>query len=507
MGLSLMEPVKFNWFDRMVGYFSPESGLDRARARHRIRAYAGASKGRRTENWKATGLSAAAEVSAALPVLRDRSRELVRNNAYAARAMQAIQTNVVGKGIRPAITHPTQSIEDRIKEEWARWAGTPACDYDGVYDYYGLQSLVIRSIAESGEVLVRKRRVRREGQLSVQLQVLESDFLASDRIFSSVQSARPNEGNRIIQGIEFNPKGKRVAYHLYETHPGNMGIDSGTAGTAFKIIRIPAEEIRHIYRVDRPGQLRGVPWLSPVMLRLKDFDEYEQAQLLRQKLAACYMGFIKDTEISELDDEERALISKFEPGLIEFLPPGKDITLASPPEVSENYEDYTRVMLQAVAAGIGISYEAMTGNLKDINFSSSRMGWLEFQRNIETWRMFLMNTQLNDPAYTWFAEAAELEGLPAEQSGRTWTAPRREMIDPAKEVPALVDAVNNGMKTLSEVVRENGKNPEDHFKELAAEQAELDRLGIKLETKGNSQTNNVDSSKNSGKVSESNSKA
>lgn len=474
-----------NWTDKFIAYFNPERGVERARARvvvnkYSERSYAAATKGRRGDNWRKSNLSATAEIAKSLPILRDRSREMVRDNAYAARGMQVIQTNTVGKGIRPAITCDDQRKEDEIKARWLAWAETTDCDFDGIHNYYGLQGLVIRSVAESGEVLVRKRRASKgEGKaLSVQLQVLESDFLVTDRVLSSVKA---DSGNTIIQGVEFNSQGKRVAYHLYETHPGNLGIDTSVTGS-FKTIRVPATEIRHVFRVDRPGQVRGVPWLAAALLRLKDFDDYEQAQLIRQKLAACYMAFVKDTEISELDEEEKELLSKFEPGTIEFLPPGKDIVLANPPQINENYAEYTRIMLQAVAAGLGVSYEALTGNLKDINFSSSRMGWLEFQRNIDLWRSGIMNVQFNDPTFGWFLDAAELESLSTKGCEKTWTAPRREMIDPAKEVPALVESIGAGIKTLSEVVRENGKNPEEHFMELAKERDELDKLGLKLNT-------------------------
>ena len=482
--------------DNVIGYFDPEEKLRRIHARMRTdvlaerqRAYDGASKGRRTDGWKATGLSSAAEIANALPTLRDRSRELVRNNAYACRGMQVIATNVVGKGIRPAIVvDGNDSLEDLIKTAWKDWAESTDCDFDAHHDFYGLQQLCIRSVAESGEVLVRRRRVRSENDMPLKLQVLESDFLATDHTLGLTPAGN---GNQIIQGIEFDRRGVRVAYHIYETHPGNLGLDFNLGKSLFKTIRVPASDIQHIYRVDRPGQLRGTPWLTATMLRLKDFDDYEQAQLLRQKLAACYMAFIKDTEVPDFDEEAEKLLSKFEPGVIEFLPPGKDIVLSDPPQVNENYGDYTRVMLQAVATGLGVSYEALTGNLKDINFSSMRGGWLEFQRNIETWRNSIVNVQLNSPVWKWFEAAGELRGLPVSKSSVTWTAPRREMIDPAKEVPALVEAVANKMKTLSEVIRENGKNPEDHFKELAAEKALLDSLGISLETDNSSKKSTV----------------
>lgn len=469
------------FIDDVVGYFSPNKKLNRIRARHAIsvmekthqRKYDAATKGRRGDGWKATGTSSASEIASVLPTLRDRSREMVRNNPYAARGVQVIPHNVVGKGIRLVFNSNSDAKEESLKKVWNAWAESKECDFDNKHDLYGLQLLAMRAVVESGEVLLRKRKVKREkGKISIKLQLLEADFLASDEIISDTKT-----GHNIVQGIEFDKKGQIVAYHIYETHPGNSALENSF--NSRKTIRVDASDIEHIFRIDRPGQIRGVPWLTNCMLRLRDFSDYEDAQLIRQKLAASYMAFIKDIEVQEPDDDDEIeLLTGFEPGAIEFLPPGKDIVLSSPPEVSENYADYARVTLQSVATGLGVTYESLTGNLKDINFSSFRGGWLEFQRNIDVWRSTIMKNGFNDPVKKWFEDAAEMEGLPISEMKSNWIAPRREMIDPTKEVPALIKAVEGKIKTISEVIREQGKHPEDHFEELASDKAILDKLGL-----------------------------
>jgi lambda family phage portal protein len=466
------------FIDDVVGVFSPRAKLRRVKDRRKLsilekRYYQGAKKSRRTEGWYTSGTSADAEIAAALPTLRDRSRDLVRNNSYAARGMQVIQVNVVGKGIRPAISAKSERVEKKIKSEWIRWAETPMCDFDGKHDIYGLQSLIMRAIAESGEILVRKRFTK-DG---LKLQVLESDYLVTEQGLSVETSVG---GNYVSQGIEYDSLGQVVAYHLHREHPGSLGLDV-SFDSSYDRIRVPKDEILHLFRQDRPNQNRGVPWLSNCMQRLKDFDDYEQAQLIRQKLSACYMAFVSDIDGAELTEDEEEMLEKFEPGAIEMLPPGKSIDFAKPPEVSENYGDYTRVMLQAVATGLGVSYEALTGNLKDINFSSSRMGWLEFQRNIDFWRKTLMVQGFCEPIFSWFLESLMIDGVNTTNVSSTWTPPSREMIDPTKEVPSTIDQITYGIKTLSEVLLEQGKNPEDHFEALRRERETLDSLGVTLE--------------------------
>ena len=174
-----------NWIDRAIGAVAPRAGLRRARQRQAMavlaRAYEGAKLGRRTEGWVVAGAGANAEIAPAIARLRDRSRDLVRNNPYAAKAVTALVSNMVGH--RPAAAGATATPElaaqaDRL---WAEFAAS--ADADGLTDFSGLQALIVRSLVESGEVLVRLRERRVEDGLRVplQLQVLEADHLIRRR--------------------------------------------------------------------------------------------------------------------------------------------------------------------------------------------------------------------------------------------------------------------------------------------------------------------------------------
>lgn len=462
------------WTDAIVAAFSPKRAYKRAAYRQAAellaRKYEGAARGRRTDSWYTPSSSANTETNAALSTLRNRSRDLIRNNPYAQRGVSLLESNVVGRGILPHI------LDDRLMAAWKEWAETPACDAEGKINFYDMQALAARAIVESGEVLIRKR-VMQGGTLPLRLQLLESDFIAKD-----IDQALPvASGNQIIQGVEIDSFGRRIAYHLYEGHPGSTGIES--ARGYGKINRVPADQIIHAYKMQRPGQLRGVPWLAPVMIRLRDLDEYEDAQLVRQKIAACFSVFIKDSIESDNDftDAAKELASKVEPGLIEMLPPGKDVTFASPPGV-EGYNDYLRAHLHAIAVGLGISYEALTGDLSQVNFSSARMGWLEFQRNIENFRNHILNPQVNNVAFDWFTDAAIIAGITQQKPTRPrWTAPRRDMIDPAKEINAMKTAVRNGFVSWSDVVRENGYHPQDQAEQISQDYDLFDINGLTLD--------------------------
>src|SRR5690606_24615864 len=154
------------------------------------------------------------------------------------------------------------------------------------------------------------------------------------------------------QGIEFSPDGQRVGYHLYEVHPGSYDRFNKPFISNF----IPADEIVHIFRQERPGQVRGVPWMAPAMIRLKDLDDYEDAQLMKQKVAACFTAFVHDIDGS-IDGNTEGTINEDQsarivPTVIEHLPTGKTITFANPPSI-ENYKEFITSQLRGITSGVG----------------------------------------------------------------------------------------------------------------------------------------------------------
>lgn len=447
-----------------------------------IRKYEGAAQGRRMEGWVTHGTSANAEIRGSLYNLRNRSRDLVRNNGHAKRAVRAIARNIVGRGIRPSFA-ATDSDTTALSQLWQNWASeSTEADFKCQLTYYGLQLLVAKSMVESGEVFVVRRFVT-DGVLPFRLQVLESDFLATDHFQTNLEN-----GNIIKQGIELDADGCPVAYHFYKDHPGENDVfDSRRGGSPTQIVRIPASEVCHIFSVDRPGQLRGVPWLAPVMVRLKDYDDYSDAHLMRQKIAACFSLFIRDIEPPgephALTEQEREdLGEKMEPGLQEILPPGKTIELANPPGVEGTYRDYANVTLHEISSGLDISYEILTQDYSEVNFSSARMGRTESDQFFDECRWHIMNPMLNMRVNRWFMEGALFLGVSVPGVKTTWTPPAKVVVDPTKEIPAKIAAIRAGLHTLQDSIREAGKDPQRHLEEIKETNETLDSLDLKLDS-------------------------
>ncbi|HIJ94046.1 MAG TPA: phage portal protein, partial [Rhodospirillaceae bacterium] len=305
-----------NWLDQTVGFFSPRAGLRRARARAAMnilrRGYEGAKLGRRTEGWRAPGSGSNAEISAALPRLRDRSRDLVRNNPYAAKGVNALVGNLVGSGLKARARAGDAALNDQADKLWTRF--TAECDADGRTDFHGLQALAARAMVESGECLVRIRPRRTGDGLAVplQLQVLEADHL------DTLRSGEVVSGGFIHQGIEFDRLGRRVAYWLYPVHPGEVAT---FRRGSLQSKRVSAADVCHVFERLRPGQERGVPWFAPAIIKMRDLDEYDDAELVRKKIEACFAAFVLDSDDGETlgevgEDEAGRRIETFEPGMI-----------------------------------------------------------------------------------------------------------------------------------------------------------------------------------------------
>ncbi len=467
----------FNLLDNFIGVFSPTAALKRAQARfaiEQIRAYEGASKGPRNKNWKSSSGSANVETQS-LPELRNRASDLARNNSYSSRALSVIPNNVVGLGIRPRVTKKKGSGE-KVMKLWQDWAETTDCDFDGHHTMYGLQHLATRAVFERGNVIIRKRR-RKDKIIPIQIQVVEGDLLDHNKTTTTA-------GGYILNGVEFNNDGRKVAYWIYDQHPSDIMYSTNSLVSK----SVPASEIIHLYVKDRPGQTVGVPSGVSGFQKLRDFDDYEDAQLVRQKIAACFAVFVHDSAenltgaIQGTETESDGTISeRVQPGLIEHLPAGKTVTFAAPPGTS-GYSEYAKNVLRSIAISHNITYEALTGDLSNVNFSSGRMGWLEFHRQVEQWQ-----SNLVIPGFTrvwdWFLDAAVISGQLSSKNGLSpvWTPPRREMIDPVKEINALSIEVRNGFTSWRDAVSSRGWDPDDLLLELSQEQALFEKFKMMLE--------------------------
>jgi lambda family phage portal protein len=477
-------------FSRILAAVSPEWALRRALARlalDRISArYEGAANTRRTRSWQPGSAGPNAEVGTGLHTLRNRSRDLTRNNPYAAAALDLHASYAVGTGIMPRSNTGDAELDRQANALFAAWA--TAADYAGAGDLGSLQSLLARSRAESGEgmgMLVRlsSAEARRRGvAVPLAIQVFEPDLIdtAKDETF--------NDGTVIRNGIEVDGQGRVVAYWLFDQHPGERDFLGRMSIGASR--RVPAAQVLHLFRADRPGQVRGVPDLAPVIARLRGLDELEDAALETAKVQACLAAFVTSDApasrgpLEATDPDTGEQTKRFTPGMIERLRSGESVEFVMP-SGNGPFAELARHQLHAIATGYGLTYDLLTGDLSQANYSSLRAGRLAFKRRLEMLQWLTIVPRICVPVWDAFIAAAQAAGQLPLRPGAwpvQWSVPRFEMVDPLKDGLATLRLVRSGFMTWPQAVGEMGWDPQQQLDEIAAWNRKLSDAGVILDS-------------------------
>jgi lambda family phage portal protein len=470
-------------FAAVKSLFSRENGKTKSST------YQSASQGRRLTNWQGTDASMNNILFSDLATIRRRSRDMVRQNPYASNAVDTIVSNTIGCGITPLIRNDDKKFEGQIKEAFEVWKNE--CDPSMSCDFFGMQALACREMVESGEIFIRFRDRLPSDKLYVplQLQLIEPEQLDNSR--TVLQGSV-----KIANGIEYDEIGRIVAYHFLRDHPGDLFSTSALS------VRVPSDRVVHIFKPLRAGQNRGLPWLSNILVKLHELDQYDDAELVRKKIAAMFTAFIttddntEDTSVlpnQTVDEDEPSVYSaSLEPGTTQYLNPGEDIKFSQPADLGDSYKEFMGVQLRGVAAGLGLLYEQVSGDLRNVNYSSIRAGMLEFRKKVETTQKNIFVFQMCRPVYREFVKKAILSGavdMPKDflenqhkYTSCSWVTPGWEWVDPLKDVQASIKEIRAGLTSRSKVVASRGVDIEELDRELKNERDREESLGLVLES-------------------------
>lgn len=460
---------------------------------HAHAAYeSGSGTGSRSRQWHPSAAGPNSAVTGNLSLVRRRARDAVRNDPWAKTAVARWVSNVIGTGIQPYPRHPDQGVRSALKELWNDWA--TEADADGMLDFYGLQALAVRAMFVDGEVLTRLRPRRLQDGLTVplQLQIMEGDLLP-------VEDTRSLPGQReIVNGVEFDAVGRRVAYHLWNRHPGDF------AGSVMREQRrIPAGQVIHAYSVLRPGQVRGISELATVLLRLRTLDNFDDAVAFRQEVSNLFAGFIvtKDeggpdpvselTGEDEIYDDDGTPVVSLEPGSMNTLPDGTDVRFATPPGAPDSYAEFMRQQLMAAFASVGIPYELATGDLRGISDRTLRVVVNEFHRLIEQFQWTVFIHQWCRSVWNAWLDMVAMAGLLPVDRYMTerrllrrvlWVPQGWPYFNPVQDVKANTDAVRAGFTSRQAIILAQGEDPEEVAEQIRLDNEQADRDGLSLDS-------------------------
>jgi lambda family phage portal protein len=430
-----------------------------------------------------------------------RSRYLCVNNPYASLAKEEFVSAFVGSGIKPSSLNPDVDVKREIHELFKEW--TDEADADGLTDYYGLQGIIGGEMFEAGECFVRLRpRLAKDGlSVPLQLQLLPSEMCPTD------YNVTLGAGRRIECGIQFDAIGRREGYWFYRTHPGEM---NPTQAATFEKVFVPADQVLHLFKPIRAGQIRGVPHTLSGMITLAILDLYDDAELERKRTAALFTAFLTrkpgeedgDSPFAGAPGETSPKTGQnnmaMEPGATVELEEGQDIKFSEPADVGANFEAFEYRQLLRAAAGFGTPYANMTGDLRQTSYGSQRGGLVSFRRKIETMQNSVMIFQFCRPIMQRWMTAAVLSRSfltinPTEFAANPrpflrfkHITPRWEWIDPLKDLMAEKLAVDSGFKSRSDVIEATGEEPEEVDARILEDQERASRLGLKFTQLANS---------------------
>lgn len=469
----------------------PESEpLPRPRSR---RMYAGARINRLSADWLAGQTSADAEIKLSIRQLRNRARQMVRDNPYARQAKRAVELNVIGTGVQLQARvmklrggMRDDVINQRIETLWLQWCRKESCDAAGRNDLQRLARIAVGAMVESGEAIFRvvNRRDRR-GKVPMALQMIESDMLDEEYAGPTSQS---NSEWRL--GVEIDEWGQPLNYAFFTRHPGDSNL-VGRVDDNRRHLIIPASEVIHLFEPDRPGQTRGVPWFSAVMDDAHQMAGYEEAAVVRARGAASLMGFIQspDGELEGDDVEGEDRVTDFEPGQFRYLNPGETVQVPQLQAPDAQYEMFVRQKTRRFAAGMGCSYETVSKDFSQTNYSSSRLSLIEDR---DHWKVIqdLMIQDFYQRIYVQWLQTAVLGNVlqlgdyeirPERYEDAAYWQPRGwQWVDPLKEAQAYALMEDRGYITKSQVCGMLGTDLEENMRQKAFEQQLALNLGVTL---------------------------
>jgi len=442
----------------------------------------GAMAARRLNLWRPALENINTMISQGGLALLSRAREMVVNNGYVANAAEAYASSMVGDGIKPSPLIEDEEIRKKLNKWWLQW--TWESDADGITDLYGQQAMISRELFVAGECFARIRsRFKSDGLVSpVQVQLLQSEMLPYET------RDLPN-GNRLRHGIEFDQIGRRVNYHFYKNHPGDI-----TNKTSIERTIVPASEICHIYKPLDAGQVRGLSEIAPAMVKLYILDQYDDAELDRKKTAAMFAGFVTSEPGDDVFDDAEEGLLPLEPGLLQLLNPGQDIKFSEPADVGSNYEAFQRRVLLAASAAMRIPYHMVTNDVSGANYSSLRASLVDYRRRIGQLQYATIIHQFMRPVWGAFVEGLWLSGkldISADQldeiKAANFIPPKWDWVDPLKDISAAILEMKHGITSRRKVVESKGSDIEEIDSEVAADLKRAEGLSISYGDQGATQ--------------------
>jgi len=446
-----------------MGTFASLRGIfNRAARGLQVRRFDAAGGGRRAHGFGTFGQTQT-EISGAAYLVRSRARALYANNPWIRNAVDNWTGALVGCGIVPA-------GDAEAVAHFNAWADE--ADSDQRTDFSGLQSEVARSLVVDGEAFLQVLVT----EAGVRLRAIPAELVDESK------TAELADGGYVVNGIEFNAEGQRVAYWIRPSKP-NAAFESYAPP-----VRVPAAAILHSFKTLGVGQVRGISWLAPVIVPANEFDATVDALAMGVKTAAMHCGFITDVNATggAFDGEADSSNVDLVPGTMRRLPAGTDVKFNSPAQASETAA-FLNFQLRQLAAGLGLPDHMLSGDLSNANYSSLRAGLLPFRQRVEQVQYGVLVPQLLNPVWKAVMQFALLSGELKSVPRCEWLPPAWQQVDPEKAAQADKLELEAGLTSRRKLVAARGWSIADLDAEIAEDRAREAELKLNFTGKDDAQ--------------------
>lgn len=446
--------------------------------------------------WISSATPPDADIHAALRQLRARSRDAAQNDDHMAFFLRLVESNVIGRqGIvvqsKPQLKSGAydKASATRIESQFSVQSERGNWDVTGQFDRNAFDRLAVRTVAMDGEVLIRIHTHIPDAPTGFALELIDAESLDLN------YDAQLSNGNIVRMGIEMTPRRRPVAYHLFAMSPY---VGSYAGYTSATRVRIPANEIIHVYLPEWVWGSRGVPWAKTALRRLKMLTGYEEAAITAARAAAtkssAYVANEFAAGLPQHKIQEGEFHQEIEPNAVELVPFGYDLKTLDWAWPNTEHGTFIKSALRGIACGLGVTYNMLGNDLEGVNFSSLRQGALQ-ERDLWMLLQDWYIAWVAKPIYTQWLRHALSFGQITKRNGDTYPldqfnllspanyqARRWPWVDPSKDIDANQKAYDLRTRSLSDIIRESGRDPEDVWDEIASDQKQLESLGIAVAT-------------------------
>jgi len=469
--------VSATLLDKAIAWIAPRAALQRHAARTQM-ALSGGYVGARVDvaqlsRWQPLAGSANADTIRDLPRLRARSRDQMRNAPVAVGALNTVISHTIGTGLSysPSIDAKFLGLTLEKAAQWqadtrrrfGAWAGSTDCDVARQLDFYGLQELAFRSFLESGDCFVLTPTPTRNGEPRLALQLIEADRVCNPY--------KQPDTERMVDGVEINENtGEAIACHVAHYHPGYTMATTQNQWTRAKYRGnvTGRRNVLHIFKPLRPGQVRGVPWIAPILEPLKQLSRWSDAELNAAVVSSALTTFVKmdpDAFQSIYDEEAQSAIvsnaarwsGEMDTGKAVNLMPGESIESPAPGRPNPAFDPFWQAMVRQIGMALEMPYEVLVMHFQS-SYSAARAALLMAYKSFRGKRDLMAKTFCQQVFELWLADevAAGRISAPgffadpvikAAWCSAIWTGDGPGSIDPVKEVEAARMRVDLGIST------------------------------------------------------------